>query len=761
MRQTIVSLLIHLYTWLLRLYPSTFREQFGEEMAGVFREQMEEAAARGGIHLLRSCWREVRDWPIHCLQTHWQVRQQRLALPMAAPPSWWDTAMAGLPYLLFALIVSGSTLIFLVGQATGLLVSLLFGFGFVFLLLLVLTAAWWRRWPVWSAAWLGFLFFVLLVLFLPGYAVDWLGQGWQMQPVRYLVSEAGFPLLWLAVLYVLLARWPRFGLVAALPPLGITWLLYLELVPESVSLTVTAVAWVWLGLVAIVLLRWRYHNWDVWLLYLAGAVVGIVFVFTAHYLTEVPLRDRTFASMGEDVLSELIPALVPLVGILLLLTLRRWSQVNGRAAVHSYRLLLAGIVLTFVGLQIRLLMARQLDFLWPENYRLWSTAVLLLGCSLMILGIWLLVRNRKQWLPPVSWLLIGLLSLLPLVANSRWLTVVYGPGSVWLISRLTGIVWLAVAAWLVGAIGQQLPPIPAQKQSSAATANQPERSTITSGGTRLTIGQLITLVLGLAFLVVLLLPATTLAILFPNNQSQPFDLATSMPLFLLMTTGLIMAAGLLSSGFKVLHARTPRAAVSFFVLGALLLAAALRNYYWLMIWDSTYDGLGVLWLFIPGLGIILATLVLVATLPKRAKWAAFLYLLLLPPTLLVVTQRTQHVDFRQLTEMRAERVSQALDAYYDQEGQYPADLGQLTPRYLRSLSEPMIIFDQDWCYDGGGDTYRFGYVYREHWSNPNLVGSVYSGTGATNEGADRSRFCQEEITALQLRDPTYYSLRNE
>lgn len=122
MRQTIVSLLIHLYAWLLRLYPSTFREEFGEEMAGVFREQVEEAAARGGFQLLQICWREARDWPIYCLQTHWQLRQQRLALPTARPPSWWDTAVAGLPYLLFALIVGGSTPIFLVGQVRSRLV---------------------------------------------------------------------------------------------------------------------------------------------------------------------------------------------------------------------------------------------------------------------------------------------------------------------------------------------------------------------------------------------------------------------------------------------------------------------------------------------------------------------------------------------------------------------------------------------------------------------------------------------------------------
>jgi hypothetical protein len=221
-----------------------------------------------------------------------------------------------------------------------------------------------------------------------------------------------------------------------------------------------------------------------------------------------------------------------------------------------------------------------------------------------------------------------------------------------------------------------------------------------------------------------------------------------------MTTGLIMVAVLLSSGFKLLHARTRRAAVFFFILSALLLAVALRNYYWLAIWDSTYDGLSFLWLFVPIMGIFLATIGLVATLPRPAKLTAFFYLLLLPPALLLVTERTSHVDFYQLTELRAERVNQAIKAYYIQAGTYPDNLQQLTPRYLHSLSEPMIIFGQDWCYDSEGDQYQFGYVYREHWSSPNLVGYAYS---APNEESDLPPLCEAEITGLRARDPDYYS----
>jgi hypothetical protein len=66
----------------------------------------------------------------------------------------------------------------------------------------------------------------------------------------------------------------------------------------------------------------------------------------------------------------------------------------------------------------------------------------------------------------------------------------------------------------------------------------------------------------------------------------------------------------------------------------------------------------------------------------------------------------------------------------------------------------MIIFGQDWCYEGEGDQYQFGYVYREHWSNPNLVGYAY---GASNEEPDLPLLCEAEIAGLRARDPEYYS----
>jgi hypothetical protein len=68
----------------------------------------------------------------------------------------------------------------------------------------------------------------------------------------------------------------------------------------------------------------------------------------------------------------------------------------------------------------------------------------------------------------------------------------------------------------------------------------------------------------------------------------------------------------------------------------------------------------------------------------------------------------------------------------------------------------MIIFGQDWCYDSDGDRYQFGYVYREHWSSPNLVGHAVS---SINEESDLPPLCEAEIAGLRARDPDYYSLQ--
>jgi hypothetical protein len=277
---------------------------------------------------------------------------------------------------------------------------------------------------------------------------------------------------------------------------------------------------------------------------------------------------------------------------------------------------------------------------------------------------------------------------------------------------------------------------------------------------------------GLLILAALFLPASTIVEIFPARLSQPFDSAMAFTLLLILSVALVAAALLLYSGLN-LHKKwqnagmkedggspaqrkhTGRVSVVVLALSALLLAKVIHNFYGFMLWDTTYDPLGNLWLPFPVLVVLFSSAFLFSILPGRRKLAGILYLLLIP-ALIAVSARAQRVDFRQLTEERAGRVSQAVETYYAREGRYPHDLRQLIPWSILSLPGPVIIYGQDWCYDGGQDYYRLGYVDREHWSDPLLSGQIYKTKG---EAPDLPGICDEEIAALEERYPFFRERR--
>jgi hypothetical protein len=253
------------------------------------------------------------------------------------------------------------------------------------------------------------------------------------------------------------------------------------------------------------------------------------------------------------------------------------------------------------------------------------------------------------------------------------------------------------------------------------------------------------------------LPASVIANIF--TVTEPPLALTLMPSVALLITALLLYSGL-NAYREWQHAsaveagrsqeqrkRAGRAAAVVFVVSAVLLAKTLHHLYWFTVWDNTYDSLGYLLLLVPVPAALLSGVTLSITLSGRMKWTGFLYSLLILGVMIAVSARAQGVDFRQLTEERAERVTQAIESYYAQEGHYPQDLGQLTPWYVLSLPGPVIIYGQDWCYDGGDDYYRLGYVYREHWSDPRLIGRIYRTKG---DVPDLHGMCEEEVTRGRL-----------
>lgn len=277
---------------------------------------------------------------------------------------------------------------------------------------------------------------------------------------------------------------------------------------------------------------------------------------------------------------------------------------------------------------------------------------------------------------------------------------------------------------------------------------------------------------GLFVLLGLFIPPSAALKIFPASGPEPYGSSEAFSLFLIASIAFIAAALLLYSGQTLYRAWQPASvgeAVDSHVrrslagkmavvllLAALLLVKALQRVYWATVWDSTTDPLGYFWLFFPILAAIFAGFLWSYLLAGKMKLVGFLvgfgYSAVITVLLIVVSARAQQVDFRQLTRERAERVSQAIESYHARSGRYPQNLGQLSPWNALWLPEPVIIFGQGWCYDGGDAYYRLGYVDRDHWSDPHLIGRIYKTEGQLPA---LQRTCEKEITALQSRDPKF------
>lgn len=246
---------------------------------------------------------------------------------------------------------------------------------------------------------------------------------------------------------------------------------------------------------------------------------------------------------------------------------------------------------------------------------------------------------------------------------------------------------------------------------------------------------------GLVLLALLLIPTS---LLFSNLTTAAFFL---IPL------ALVNAAFLLYSGLS-LRSSEPQAriVIPVFFVGILLILGTLFKIYDLTVWDNTYDPLKYILLFAPMLAVLLSGLTLLIALPSKTKLAGIAYLLLVPALMIWVSTLAQRVDFRVLTSQRADRVVQAIESFYAREGRYPESLSDLTPRFILALPEPVIIYGQTWCYESGDGYYRLGYVDREHWSDPRLIGRIHKEEG---QPPGQSLMCAAEAAAIQQSTPDY------
>lgn len=267
---------------------------------------------------------------------------------------------------------------------------------------------------------------------------------------------------------------------------------------------------------------------------------------------------------------------------------------------------------------------------------------------------------------------------------------------------------------------------------------------------------------GLLLIGLLVFPAVIFMMGFPGGATSAIGPPLLFPVVGVLAVGIIVTALLFHAGvtFRSVapggRSDAGRIALLPIAVGGLLLAMILQTFYWLMVWDSTYDPIGAIVILFLVMIAVLTGAILMMTLRGWARSAGAFFLLTILLSLILVAFIAQRSDFRRITESRAEKVSRALETYHAREGDYPATLTQLTPRDALYLAGPVIMFGQSWCYDTDGGTYRLGYVDREHWSDPRLIGRIHSSTG---NSADSQPMCANEIDRLIDQYPDFFGRR--
>ena len=509
-------LLLHLYIFMLKRYPSQFYAEYGEEMAEVFAEKLQNMP--DNLAVLAAFGRELRHWPSSCIREHWAVRQAYQPFVINEKMSWRGTAVAALPYLLMALLFA--IVYFVAGASNSEFINpTIYNNGLSVLIgifAITLLIAWWRHWPNWSVSWIGFLAFIIFYVFLPQLIVQiQFASGASPSLLQTMIFDIVVLLLPVGVFYWLIGRWPCAGAIALLAPIGFASRLYLGFVPQHVSTLIFVLTWGWLAVVSVMMMRLGNGRWHGWLLGLATLVIGLISLPSAQYLLppdmnlNIAQSTASASGMGQNMmsgtgriamsntdiavqhwsnfLSNYGGTVLPLVAILLFHALRRWAVANGRLALRGYRLLLMGTVFVLLPIQT------MVHFILPPNSisnligaSVGLTAVLGLGLLAIGWGSIVLRRSRRsQQLANGKqiWLLILLASVIPLVFQMETISMlllelpsirawalphdlaIYQ--TVQVVGQSVGLLWFGIAAWL---LGQGSPPLPNAPKETAVSA---------------------------------------------------------------------------------------------------------------------------------------------------------------------------------------------------------------------------------------------------------------------------------------------------
>lgn len=243
-----ITTLCRVFAALLKLYPQSYRQKYTAERQEVFQLAAEEAAMSGKLNFFFFSIHEIVDLPITAFIEHFHERRwlmfSNFWLSLSEKPGRWGTAiLAGIPHLLFVLCITLPTLLdsknpfiqwyswithfpptnwmltFLAPQSywnpfrVGYQV---FQWLFGLLVILMILVAMLRKWPIWSATWIGFGFVTCLRNIITKFP----------DGVEALVTMGIWLVLLLIVMFFLARRSPLMGLLVFLPvyPLFYWWL---------------------------------------------------------------------------------------------------------------------------------------------------------------------------------------------------------------------------------------------------------------------------------------------------------------------------------------------------------------------------------------------------------------------------------------------------------------------------------------------------------------------------------------------------------
>ena len=189
----------------------------------------------------------------------------------------------------------------------------------------------------------------------------------------------------------------------------------------------------------------------------------------------------------------------------------------------------------------------------------------------------------------------------------------------------------------------------------------------------------------------------------------------------------------------------------------ILFGLLLYVYRWLWLWDGIEDG--IRWIFmilVSAIAGISAGMVLTMTTTGWRRWAGLIFAIAVIGSIYVATLtgfgfEEESANYT-VTEERATRIQQAIEDHKQATGSYPADLAELVPGELWRVPLPMIMPEQNWCYEAGADYYRLGAVYREHWSSPYFEVRVYASAGDVPE---ETWECDEKLAEVIAQSSIY------